>query len=89
LKCDGVGCVVTKGKLLIAASLRPEALLEDCARAQVLVSTAAANACKGPAVVIDQKAVGEGWRVMLSSPPSVTSVRDYRGDRPWVAIVSR
>jgi competence protein ComEC len=82
--CDGVGCVVRKGKFLIAASLRPEALLEDCARAQVLVSTAAAVNCKGPAVVIDRKAVGEGWRVTLSSPPTAISVRDYRGNRPWV-----
>jgi competence protein ComEC len=88
MKCDGVGCVVMKGKLLIAASLRPEALLEDCARAQVLVSMAAANNCKGPAVVIDQNAAGQGWRVTLSSPPTVTSVRDYRGDRPWVATVN-
>jgi competence protein ComEC len=85
LACDGVGCVVTKGKLLIAASLRPEALIEDCTRAQVVVSAAVAANCKGPAVVIDQKTAGEGWRVTLTSPPTAVSVRDYRGDRPWVA----
>jgi competence protein ComEC len=88
LRCDGVGCVMMKGKLLIAASLRPEALLEDCARAQVLISTAVAANCKGPAVVIDQKAVGEGWRITLSPMPTAVSVRDYRGDRPWVASES-
>jgi competence protein ComEC len=87
LACDGVGCVVTKGKLLIAASLRPEALIEDCTRAQVLVSAAVTN-CKGPAVVIDQKTAGEGWRITLSSPPTAVSVRDYRGDRPWVAALN-
>ncbi len=57
LKCDGLGCVV-KRKPLIAASLRPEALAEDCVRAQILVSAAAAS-CKGPAVVIDQKAAAK------------------------------
>ena len=86
LKCDGLGCVVVKGKILIAASLRPEALAEDCARAAVLVSAAQAAACKGPAVVIDQKAAenGQGWRITLSSPPTAVSVRAWRGDRPWV-----
>ncbi|HJS44857.1 MAG TPA: hypothetical protein VJ753_00515, partial [Rhizomicrobium sp.] len=87
LQCDGVGCVVMKGKLLIAASLWPEALLEDCARAQIVVSAAQAANCKGPAVVIDQRAAeqGEGWRVSLLPTPSAISVRAMRGERPWVA----
>ncbi|HKU54571.1 MAG TPA: ComEC/Rec2 family competence protein, partial [Rhizomicrobium sp.] len=87
LQCDGVGCVVMKGKFLIAASLRPEALLEDCARAQILVSAAQAVNCKGPAAVIDQRAAeqGEGWRVSLSPTPTAVSVRAMRGMRPWVA----
>src|SRR5258706_174729 len=70
LKCDGLGCVV-KRKPLIAASFRSEALAEDCVRAQILVSSAAAS-CKGPAVVIDPKAAakGEGWRVTLSPTPT-------------------
>lgn len=90
LKCDGLGCVVMRGKILIAASLRPEALAEDCRRAQVVVSAAQATACKGPAVVIDQKAgkQGEGWRITLSSPPVAVSVRAYRGERPWVVPLS-
>jgi hypothetical protein len=75
-----------KGQILIAASLRPEALAEDCERAAVVVSTAQATVCKGPAVVIDQTAAeqGEGWRITLSSPPTATSVRARRGERPWV-----
>jgi competence protein ComEC len=85
LKCDGLGCVVMRGKTLIAASMRPEALEEDCVRAQVVVSTAQAAACKGPAVVIDQKTAGEGWRITLSPAPTATNVRNARGERPWVA----
>ena len=84
LKCDGLGCVVMRGKTLVAASLRPEALEEDCARAAVVVSAAQAPDCKGPAVVIDQKAAGEGWRITLSPTPTAISVRSYRGERPWV-----
>ncbi|MFO1247994.1 MAG: ComEC/Rec2 family competence protein [Alphaproteobacteria bacterium] len=83
LKCDGLGCVVN-GKTVIAASLRPEAFLEDCARAQVIVSTAVMS-CKGPTLVIDGAvaASGQGWRISLSGPSAV-SVRSYRGVRPWV-----
>ena len=85
LQCDGLGCVGTR-HVVIAASLRPEALVEDCLRAQVLVSAAQAPRCKGPAVVIDQRAAeqGEGWRVTLSATPTATSVRAMRGERPWV-----
>jgi competence protein ComEC len=87
LRCDGLGCVV-KGKVLIAASLRPEAFAEDCIRAQVVVSAASA-ACKGPAVVIDGAAatMGGGWRITLPPRPSAISVRDGRGDRPWVSKI--
>jgi competence protein ComEC len=84
--CDGLGCVVTR-KLVIAASLRPEALEEDCRRAKVVISAAVSIDCKGPALVIDQRAAedGEGWRVTLSPAPSAISVRQLRGWRPWVA----
>jgi competence protein ComEC len=46
LKCDGVGCVFRRGGV-VAISRRPEALVDDCVRASVLVSAVAAN-CKGP-----------------------------------------
>jgi competence protein ComEC len=85
MTCDGVGCVL-KGKALVAVSLKPEALAEDCAQAQVVVSAAQASNCKDPAIVIDQKAAaqGQGWRIMLSPTPTAQSVGAYRGERPWV-----
>ena len=85
LTCDGLGCVV-EGKLLIAASLRSEALAEDCRRAKVVISAAQSAGCKGPSVMIDQRAAehGESWRVRLSPTPSAVSVREMRGERPWV-----
>jgi len=86
IKCDGVGCVM-KGRIAVAVSQKPEALMEDCAMAKVVVSAAAALACKGPMVVIDREAAakGQGWRVDLSPRPYAQSVRAQRGARPWVA----
>jgi len=86
LSCDGLGCIV-KESVLIAASLKPEALDEDCVRAKVVVIPATAADCKGPAVVIDRKAAedGGGWRITLSPAPMAVSVRELRGERPWVA----
>ena len=86
VKCDALGCIVP-GKVLVAASLRPEALDEDCVRAGVVVSAAAGIHCKGPAVVIDRKTAeeGQGWRVTLSPVPAAVSVRAARGQRPWVS----
>jgi competence protein ComEC len=94
LRCDGLGCVVKRNAatsaslrpLVIAAGLRPEALEEDCVRAQVVISAAQAAGCKGPAVMIDQRAAeqGGGWRVSLSPAPTAVSVRALRGERPWV-----
>lgn len=84
LRCDGMGCAVNLPPV-IAAGLKPEALLEDCTRAVVVIN-AAQGGCKGPALVIDQQiaADGQGWGITLSSPPTATSVRAWRGDRPWV-----
>ena len=86
LHCDGLGCVI-KESGLIAVSFRPESLAEDCDRAQVLVSAAEAINCKGPVVLIDQNsaAEGEGWRIGFGPTPLAESVRQYRGERPWVA----
>jgi competence protein ComEC len=84
MRCDGLGCVANLPPM-IAAGVRPEALLEDCARAVVVINSAM-GPCKGPAVFIDgkQAADGQGWSIRLS-PAFATSVRAWRGDRPWVA----
>jgi competence protein ComEC len=83
LRCDGLGCAVTRGAITIAVSRRLEALEDDCVRAQVMIS-AVDSGCKGPAVLIDQRAAqdGQGAAIMLS-PLRMESVRGWRGDRPW------
>ena len=88
LRCDGVGCAVMRGGVTVAMSLRPEALAEDCAQAQVVVSAVAAG-CRGPGVLIDRNAAaaGEGYQVTLS-PLTAQSVRQSRGERPWLPKIS-
>jgi competence protein ComEC len=88
MHCDGVGCVVRRHGI-IALSQRPEALAEDCAQARILVTTLAV-ACNGPALVMDGAAAqrGEGWQIGLS-PLSAISVRQSRGQRPWVPKAPR
>jgi competence protein ComEC len=85
LSCDGFGCTVTANGILIAASLRPGALAEDCARADVVVTTAR-ESCRGPAVMINARTAeaGQGWRIDLAPRPRAVSVRAMRGERPWV-----
>jgi hypothetical protein len=77
-------------KMLIALSQRAEGLEEDCARAKIVISAAQAAGCKGPAVVIDRRAAeeGEGWRITLSPNPRAISVRQLRGERPWVTTLN-
>ena len=89
VQCDGQGCVMTT-KMLIALSQRAEGLEEDCARAKIVISAAQAAGCKGPAVVIDRRAAeeGEGWRITLSPNPRAISVRQLRGERPWVTTLN-
>ena len=72
----------------VTVSLRPEALAEDCAQAQVVVSAVAAG-CRGPGVLIDRNAAaaGEGYQVTLS-PLTAQSVRQSRGERPWLPKIS-
>jgi competence protein ComEC len=88
--CDGLGCAVKRKDMTIAASLRAEALADDCDKAQVVASAVAVRHCNGPDLVIDRDRAneGQGWQVSLSSPPRARSVRAWRGQRPWVAAVN-
>lgn len=84
-RCDGFGCVVIMQAGLLALSLRPEGLVEDCARAAILIS-AAPVVCKGPKLVIDGARAGQdqGTAIWLTPEPKVQTVRGWRGERPWV-----
>jgi len=87
LKCDAFGCAVraTSGAR-ISVAFREEALAEDCARADVLVSLVGARGCNGPQLVIDRLDVLRDGTTAVwlgEGAPRVLTVQSERGDRPW------
>jgi competence protein ComEC len=84
--CDAQSCIATVEGLLIAAPLRPQALDEDCRRARIVISSAQAYACNGPALVLDSRAiaVAGGYAIRLTPDIAAVSVNAWRGQRPWV-----
>jgi len=85
VRCDGLGCIAPLGGLTIALARRPEALDDDCARADIVVSGAPAMSCKKPRLVLDapEIAAAGGYAVTLS-PLRAISINRWRGARPWV-----
>jgi competence protein ComEC len=93
LSCDAVGCLYRAGGHVVALVRAPAALAEDCKIATVLVATVPVRrVCLGPQLVIDRFAL---WRdgahaIWLDGRTArVESVREARGERPWVAPVPR
>jgi competence protein ComEC len=84
-RCDGMGCTVPAQAGLVVVSRRAEALAEDCAHAAILVSAAAAD-CKGPRLILDsvRAARDQGYAISFTPELRVESVREWRGERPWV-----
>jgi competence protein ComEC len=89
VRCDAFGCIAKASDgTRIANVFRPEALSEDCARADVVVSaTPVRGACIGPKLVFDTFEVsrGGGYAIWLGPTWRSESVEHYRGRRPWSA----
>ncbi len=89
VSCDPFGCVAkANGGSRIALVLKPDALLEDCARSDVVVSAVPVrHACEGPKLVFDvfDVARSNGYAVWLGPPLQYESVEEDRGRRPWSA----
>jgi competence protein ComEC len=86
VSCDDAGCVVAAADgRLIALSLRPEALADDCARAAVIVAASPPPAgCA--ALVIDRDLLQRHGALALRKTASgyaVTEVNPRGFDRPW------
>ncbi len=88
LRCDGAGCVLTRAGLQVALALDEEALLEDCQRADIIVSAVPVRSgCPRPRLIIDRFAV---WRHgghalwIGGADPRIETVNGRRGERPWV-----
>jgi competence protein ComEC len=91
VRCDSYGCVATmKDGTRVAATLRIDALEEDCANAAIVVSAVPAGRhCTAPRLVIDRFDVARegGYAVWLGAAPRVETVEGERGRRPWAAQV--
>lgn len=86
--CDGIGCVLRVGGRMLAMPTSPEAALEDCGRADVIVTTVRLRqGCGGSGIVVDRDDLRRGGAVAVwlsTARIRVVSVRDWRGQRPWV-----
>jgi competence protein ComEC len=86
--CDGAGCVYTRNGKTIALALSGEALREDCASADAVVSLVPIRrGCRG-AVTVDRFDLWRGGTHAIRVEPDGTlrieSVAATLGDRPWV-----
>lgn len=93
VSCDALGCIAsTRSGLKIADVLRPEALSEDCASADIVVSAVRVrDDCKGPKIVVDSLDVarGNGLAIWFTLTLRSQTVEQERGRRPWSAQPSR
>lgn len=86
LKCDAYGCLARINGYAVAADTRAEALAEDCAKADIVISEVRAHKlCRGPKLVIDYADVRRngGYAVWLGGTIKVETVEALRGERPW------
>jgi len=88
LNCDSLGCIYYAEGIIVALVSRPEALLEDCRIADVIVSTVpVTGACPNPHTIIDRFDLWRNGTHALwleHGRVRVQNVRDSRGARPWV-----
>ncbi len=90
LACDSLGCIYRTFGRTVALVQQPMALLEDCGVADVVVSLEPVRVpCHPTTAVIDRFDL---WRYGVHAiwigddgGIEIRSVREMRGDRPWVA----
>lgn len=85
LRCDALGCLYHAQGKKVALLRQPDALPEDCAAADVVVTAAPSRGCRAPLVIDRWRLRREGAQALYLSENSlrVESVRGQRGDRPW------
>jgi competence protein ComEC len=88
LRCDALGCAWRDGAAVIAVVRDPAALIEDCARAALVVAPALSRTgCRGPPV-IDRRALmsrGSHAAWVAGNRLRIRDDRSDRGERPWVS----
>lgn len=87
LACDGLGCIYRVGGHVVAIARLPDALDEDCAAADIVVSLVPGRSrCTSPATVIDLadlRRLGAHALWLSDGKVRVVSVNERRGNRPW------
>lgn len=89
-QCDSLGCFVTAaGARKVALSLRAGSLIEDCARADLLISAVPVRrACKEPDLVLDRFDIAKNGATTLTFLPDgmkIETVAEQQGKRPWAS----
>jgi len=89
IRCDEWSCIAhTRNGHTVAAVLRADALAEDCARADIVLSAIPTrHACIGPKLVIDRFDVARNgaYALWLGKRLRVETAEKDRGERPWSA----
>jgi competence protein ComEC len=87
LRCDSLGCIYRSEGHVVALARSPGALDDDCAVAEVLVSTEPVfRRCPSATRIVDRFDLWRDGAYALwigSAGVRVESVHDWRGDRPW------
>ena len=86
LRCDGYGCIYRKDDHQIAFTRVAEALPEDCARNDLVISYPRVEACSNGTPLIGPNALRHaGGLAFWLEPDHIEhlGVREVRGDRPW------
>lgn len=93
VRCDAWGCIAhARNGEAIAAVLRADALAEDCARTDIVISAVPVRqACAGPKLVIDRFDVARNgaYAMWLGKTLDVETSEADRGQRPWSEPPSR
>lgn len=88
LTCDPLGCLYRKAGRTVALLRSAEALPDDCGVADVVIIADPAPHCRSPQVIDRWRLRHDGAHVLYLSTGGtrVESVRDQRGDRPWIGM---
>jgi competence protein ComEC len=87
LSCDALGCVLVRKGRTVALAREAGALEDDCARADLVVSYPRIERCRNGTPMIGPAALRRAGGIALWIGPSgidVLTVRETRGERPWV-----
>lgn len=89
VNCDPSGCKIVLGTKILTYSQSPHAVLEDCRRAEIIISPYPVNfACKKAKTVIDKFSFWQNGAYAITGSDNneleIYSANGIRGTRPWV-----